>query len=193
MSTPDANLTTQQTERPTLETARLFLRPFEFSDANEVQKLAGDKDIAQNTMLIPHPYEDGEAERWIGTHPELYESGYGVTFAMVSRYDNSLIGSIGLVFFEQHQTAELGYWIGKPYWNNGYCTEAATRILKYGFDTRKMHRIHAKCYSRNHASGRVMQKIGMQPEGILRAHILKWGVHEDVSLYAILSDEFANT
>ena len=73
------------TDRPTLETARLVLRPFRLEDAADVQRLAGDRDVARNTMLLPHPYEDGEAERWLGTHQETYESGQGVTFAIEQR------------------------------------------------------------------------------------------------------------
>ena len=178
-------------DRPTLETARLILRPCRMDDAADIQRLAGDRDVARNTMLVPHPYEDGEAERWIGTHQEIYESGQGVTFGIERRQDGLFIGTIGLTIFEKHQTAELGYWIGKPFWNNGYCTEASRAILQYAFENRKLHRIHAKFYSRNPASGRVMQKIGMQHEGTLREHILKWDVHEDVEMYGILRHEFS--
>lgn len=118
------------------------------------------------------------------------KAGRGVTFAITQRDNGELVGSIGLVIFEKHHSGELGYWIGKPYWNNGYCTEASLAILDYGFETRKLHRIHAKCYVRNPASGRVMQKIGMQHEGTLRHHLLKWDVYEDVEAYAILEDEY---
>lgn len=178
------------TERPTLETARLILRPFRMDDAADVQRLAGDREVAHNTMLVPHPYEDGEAERWIGTHQEIFESGQGVTFAIVRRADGAFMGSIGLTIFEKHRSAELGYWLGKPYWNNGYTTEASRVVLQYGFQQRNLHRIHAKFYTRNPASGRVMQKLGMQPEGVLREHILKWGVFEDVAMYGMLASEF---
>jgi RimJ/RimL family protein N-acetyltransferase len=190
MQSSDQQSQTGFTERPTLTTARLVLRPYRMDDAPDVQRLAGDREVARNTMLIPHPYEDGEAERWIGTHQEIYESGQGVTFAITQRDNGELVGSIGLVIFEKHHSGELGYWIGKPYWNNGYCTEASLAILDYGFETRKLHRIHAKCYVRNPASGRVMQKIGMQHEGTLRHHLLKWDVYEDVEAYAILEDEY---
>jgi len=191
MVTSEPESTPTYTERPTLETARLILRPFRTDDAGDVQRLAGDRDVAYNTMLVPHPYEDGEAERWIGTHLETYESGQGVTFAITRREDGALLGSIGLTIFEKHRSGELGYWLGKPYWNNGYTTEASRAVLQYGFLLRNLHRIHAKHYARNPASGRVLQKIGMQPEGVLREHILKWGVFEDVAMYGILASEFS--
>ena len=179
------------TERPTLQTARLLLRPFSMDDAADVQRLAGDREVARNTMLVPHPYEDGEAERWIGTHQEIFESGQGVMFAIERREDHTFMGSIGLTLFEKHRSGELGYWLGRPFWNNGYTTEAARAVLRYGFQQRNLHRIHAKHYTRNPASGRVMQKLGMQSEGVMREHILKWGEFEDVTLYGILAREFS--
>ena len=190
MHTSDQKTQADFLERPTLTTARLVLRPFRVDDASDIQRLAGEREVARNTMLIPHPYEDGEAERWIGTHQEIYESGQGVTFAIERREDGSLVGSIGLVIFEKHKSGELGYWVGKPYWNNGYCTEASLAILKYGFESRNLHRIHAKFYTRNPASGRVLQKIGMTHEGTLRDHLFKWEIFEDVEVYAILEDEY---
>jgi len=121
-------------ERPTLETTRLILRPFTVADAPDVQRLAGDREVASTTLNVPHPYEDGMAEQWIGTHQEKYERGELVNFALVRRADNALIGAIGLRITQQHTHAELGYWIGKSYWNAGYCTEAAHAVVAYGFE-----------------------------------------------------------
>ena len=88
--------------------------------------------------------------------------------------------------------AELGYWIGKPYWNKCYASEAAKAILRFGFKELNLHRIHAHHLSRNPASGKVLQKIGMQHEGCLRHHIRKWGKFEDMEMYGILIDELIN-
>lgn len=89
-----------------------------------------------------------------------------------------------------HQRAEMGYWIGKPCWNRGYCSEAAEALLKYGFETLGLNRIFAHHMSSNPASGKVMQKIGMKREGFLRQHVRKWDVYEDLELYAILRSEY---
>jgi ribosomal-protein-alanine N-acetyltransferase len=177
-------------ERPTLETTRLILRPFTWGDARDVQRLAGDREVASTTLNVPHPYEDGMAEQWIGTHQEKYERGELVNFAIVRRVDNALLGAIGLRITQQHTHAELGYWIGQPYWNAGYCTEAAHAVVAYGFEGLGLHRIHASHMTRNPASGRVMQKIGMYYEGCLRQHINKWGVFEDLAIYGILQSEY---
>jgi RimJ/RimL family protein N-acetyltransferase len=159
-------------------------------DAPMVQKLAGDRDIASTTLNIPHPYEDGMAEEWIGTHQEKFEKGELVNFAVVLRGDNQLVGAMGLVINKRHECAELGYWVGKPYWNKGYCTEAAQAVLEYGFNELNLNRIFAHHVKRNQASGRVMQKIGMMHEGCLRQHVKKWDVFEDLEAYAILRSEF---
>ncbi|MDH4136505.1 MAG: GNAT family N-acetyltransferase [Anaerolineae bacterium] len=177
-------------ERPELTTERLLLRPFTLADALVVRRLAGARDIASTTLNIPHPYEDGMAEEWISTHQQKFERGELINFAIVLRNHGRLIGAIGLVINQQHESAELGYWIGKPYWGNGYCTEAAKAVLHYGFTVLGLNRIHASHFSRNLASGRVMEKIGMKYEGCSRQHVKKWGVFEDLKWYAILKSEY---
>src|SRR5882724_11778597 len=84
-------------KRPTLKTKRLVLRPFELSDAPRVKLLAGDRDVAAMTLLIPHPYEDGIAEAWIGLHQERFENGQEIVFAITLKASGELIGAIGLV------------------------------------------------------------------------------------------------
>jgi RimJ/RimL family protein N-acetyltransferase len=177
-------------ERPTLKTERLILRPFTLADAPEVQRLAGDRDIASTTLNIPHPYENGMAEAWIGTHQERFDKGELVNFAITHGEQGYLIGSIGLMIAKEFDRAEIGYWIGKPYWNQGYCTEAADAVIKYGFEILRLNRIYATHINRNPASGRVMQKIGMKHEGHLRQHAKKWGNYEDIETYGILRSEY---
>jgi ribosomal-protein-alanine N-acetyltransferase len=177
-------------QQPELVTERLLLRPFTLADAPVVQRMAGDKDIASVTVNIPHPYEDGMAEKWIGTHRPGFESGKEAVFAIVRRECGTLIGAIELTINREHERAELGYWIGKPYWGNGYCTEAAREVVKYGFDELRLTRIQATHFVRNPASGRVMQKIGMTYEGCLRQYLKKWDAFEDLKMYAILRTEY---
>jgi len=175
---------------PSIETERLILRGFRNEDASEVQRLAGDKAVASTTLRIPHPYEDGVAEKWIGTHREEFEQGKLVNFAITSREQGHLIGAIGLTINKEHENAELGYWIGKTYWNNGYCTEAAKAILRYGFEVLGLNRIHAHHFKRNPASGRVLRAIGILYEGGLRQHLKKWDKFEDVEVYGILKADY---
>src|SRR5262245_44128282 len=129
-------------ERPTLDTTRLVLRPFTMTDAPDVQRLASAREIASTTLRIPHPYAPGMAEAWINTHQGAYERGEVVNFAIVRRTDQALLGSIGLDLEPQHSHAEMGYWIGVPFWGHGYCTEAAQAVIHYGFAVLGLHRIH---------------------------------------------------
>ena len=173
-----------------IETNRLLLRPFQISDANDVQRLAGDFEIADTTLFIPHPYEDGVAEQWISTHEENFKNGKELIFAITLQESKELIGSIGLILNKANEKAELGYWIGKPFWNKGYATEAAMAMLQFGFGELKLERIHAHYFARNPASGKVMEKLGMQYEGTLRKDIKKWGKFEDIKMYGILRSEY---
>jgi ribosomal-protein-alanine N-acetyltransferase len=175
---------------PVLTTARLKLRPFTQDDAAEVQRLAGDRDIADTTLNIPHPYEEGAAERWIGTHAELYAKGELLVFAVTDRSKGHLVGAVGLVPKPDHGRAELGYWIGKPYWGRGYAAESAAEVVRYGFDTLGLNRIYARYMERNPASGRVMEKIGMMREGLSRQHVKKWETFENLVQYGILREEY---
>lgn len=175
--------------QPTLRTNRLILRPLTLADSADVQRLAGEREVASTTRLIPHPYPDGLAESWISTLDGKYASGELVTFAICSPEDQ-LMGSIRLSLSVVDQHAEMGYWIGTAFWNNGYCTEAAACMLEYGFESLKLSRIYANYMARNPASGRVLAKLGMSQEGVLRKHRFKWDQFEDLVVCGILREEY---
>lgn len=167
------------------------MRPFTFEDAAGVQRLAGDPAIADVTLNIPHPYEDGIAEAWIGTHKQVFEEGQGVVFAVALAASDELVGCISLTgISSRFRRAEMGYWMGKPYWNRGYASEAARALIGYAFQDLGLHRVFATHLVRNPASGRVMQKAGMTYEGTLREHAGKEGRLEDLALYGILRHEW---
>lgn len=176
--------------RPTLEADRLALRPFTVADASDLQRLAGDRAVADTTLNIPHPYEDGVAEGWIGTHQAIFEEGKGAHFAITLKSDGALVGAMSLMGMVAGHQAELGYWIGRPYWNQGYCTEAGRTVLAYAFSELGLIRVHSCHITRNPASGRVMQKTGMTHEGCRRQHVRKWNKTEDLELYGIVKEEW---
>ena len=178
---------------PSLHTDRLILRPFELSDAPEVQRLAGEREIAATTINIPHPYENGMAEEWISKHAERFQEGETADLAICDRGDGHLIGATTLFLKPEYDRAEIGYWIAKPYWGRGYCTEAARAMLRYGFEELGLNRIFAEYMGSNPASGRVMEKLGMKCEGRLRQHVKKWGEFQDMIVYSILESEYLGT
>jgi RimJ/RimL family protein N-acetyltransferase len=158
---------------------------------SRVQTLAGEFEIADTTLNIPHPYEDGVAKEWIKKHAENFENRESLALAICLSDSNSVIGAVSLMHINTvHQNAELGYWIGKKYWNKGYCTEACMKVLEFGFQGLELHRIYAHHMTRNPASGKVLTKIGMKYEGRVRESIIKWGKFEDIDIYGILKSEF---
>lgn len=91
---------------------------------------------------------------------------------------------------EPHRKAEIGYWIGRPYWGQGYATESARAILAFAFNDLGLNKVFAKFFMSNPASGKVMQKIAMTHEGTLRQEVCKWGEFLDVGVYSILRSEY---
>jgi RimJ/RimL family protein N-acetyltransferase len=146
--------------QPLIETERLILRPFEEKDAKSVQKLAGNKEVSKTTLNIPYPYKDGMAEAWISTHRTGWENRAVVVFAATDKGTKGLLGTVSLVEING-TNAELGYWFGEPYWNQGYCTEAAKALIEFAFAHLGITKIMAEHLSSNQASGRVMRKLGM--------------------------------
>jgi RimJ/RimL family protein N-acetyltransferase len=173
--------------RPTLTTDRLVLRPFTLSDAPVVQRLAADREIAANTLLIPHPYPEGAAEEWIRGHDEISDN---LIFAIAPRDGGDVMGAIGMHVEHFHQRAEIGYWLGVPFWGNGYVTEAAKAVVGYAFDVLGMNRVFAFHFTRNPASGHVLAKVGMHREGTMRQHVRKWDENIDVDYYGIVREEW---
>lgn len=175
---------------PDLHTDRLLLRSFTPDDAERVRELAGDAEVALMTANIPHPYEPGMAEAWIETHEDLVRAGRRHPFA-IERPGRGVIGAVGLEVESEHGRAELGYWVGRPYWGRGYATEACSRVLDYGFQVLNLRRVFARHVVENPASGRVLEKLGMTREGVLRQHDLHRGERPvDMLIYGILRDEF---
>jgi len=154
-------LCVEKMNQPILKTNRLLLRPFQHNDKSAIQKLAGNKKVSDTTLTIPHPYTLNMAEEWLSTHEHDWLNKSRVTYAIARKKDNELLGSISLVEINC-SIAKLGYWIGEPYWGNGYCTEALNAILTFAFNEIGLEKIVAEHLSSNPASGRVMQKNEMQ-------------------------------
>jgi RimJ/RimL family protein N-acetyltransferase len=113
---------------------------------------------------------------------------------MTLKLGGSLVGTIGLRDIDaEHSQAELGFWVAVECWGQGYATEAARAVVGFGFGQLGLNRIYAHHMVRNPASGRVLTKVGMKQEGLLRQRVRKWGVFEDVVPMAMLREEWAQT
>ena len=178
--------------QPALETKRLILRPLTPQDAPTVQQMAGRREIADTTISIPHPYSEQQARYWIAEAADLFAKGKAVVFGMQIKSEGKLVGAVGLRDIDaEHSLAEMGFWVAVEGWGQGYATEAARAVVAFGFEQLGLNRIYAHHMVRNPASGRVLAKLGMKQEGLLRQRARKWGVFEDVVLKAVLRAEWA--
>lgn len=131
-----------------IETDRLILRRLELTDAPMIQKLAGAREVAEMTLLIPHPYPDDAAEPFIRSTWTKAGAGTDFTFAITRKDDHTFVGIVGLHGNTIHNRAEIGYWIGVPYWGNGFATEAARAVIAFGFETLHYNRIQAGYFTK---------------------------------------------
>ncbi|HEV2698160.1 MAG TPA: GNAT family protein [Terriglobales bacterium] len=171
-----------------IETPRLQLGQLSESDIPELVPLIGAREVAATTLRIPHPFEEKHAREFLASPAKENELRLGIRL----RADARLVGGMGLHPDAQHGRAELGYWIGVPFWGNGYATEAAQAVVRYGFEHFKLNRIFAGHFGHNSESGKILRKIGMKHEGCMRQHVLKWGEYVDLEMYAILREEWTH-
>ena len=145
---------------PVLETTRLTLRAPRLEDAKAVAALANDRRIAENTARIPHPYKMADAEQFIAGASKEGEAAYLITLR-----DGTIIGACGLMFRDE-DAPEIGYWLGVPYWNKGYATEALHALIDYAFTDLTHDAVQAGARVTNPASRRVLEKCGFQWTGV---------------------------
>jgi len=140
-------------------TERLVLRPLEARDRDRLVLLANNWRVAKNLSTMPYPYTQAAADEWLGKQAELWAGGKTVALAIT--IGDELAGGIG-VGVRDHDAWEMGYWLGEPYWNRGYASEAAAALRDHAFAGLKLDKIVAGHYADNHASGRVLTKLGFR-------------------------------
>lgn len=142
-----------------LKTDRLVLRHFNPDDAPRVHALANNWNIARMMGRLPYPYSRSEAAAWIATHDGLRAAGR--EFPLAVELEGTLIGATG-VLIHGNGDHELGYWIGEPYWNRGFATEAGRGAIDYAVRRLGAGGVIAGHFVENHASGRVLTKLGFR-------------------------------
>ena len=167
-----------------LKTCRI--RPWRKEDAVSLQRHADNRRIWLNLRdVFPHPYTIANAEFFL----ELVAKEEPLaTFAIAT--ESEAVGCIGLrLGVDVHrQTAELGYWLGEPFWGRGMMTEAVAAFTAEAFRRYDVVRIFAEPFATNTASIRVLEKAGFTCEGMLRANVIKDGKILDTFLYAKLGE-----
>lgn len=176
-------------DTPAFETERLLLRRFSAADEADVFRYCRDPEVARLTSWEPHQSLD-DTRRFLGWAQARYDEAIGGPWAMALRETGEVVGAIGLTVVWPHLRGEVGYWLGRPLWRQGLTTEAGRAILRYSFDDLGLNRIEARCEVGNDASERVMQKLGMTFEGVLRQQIIAKGRFRDMKLYSLLRTEW---
>jgi RimJ/RimL family protein N-acetyltransferase len=143
--------------RPTLTTERLVLRPPREQDAEAIAMLANNRRIAENTLRIPHPYRLADAEGFIASAKHREDE---IAF-LITRRGEDILGACGIAKLDG-ETPEIGYWLGLPFWGNGYATEAARAVIDHGFLDHGYDILVAGARVSNPASRRVLEKCGFQ-------------------------------
>lgn len=178
-------------ERIQLESGRLILRPLMEQDSESLYQNVKEYDIAKWTINIPHPYPEDGAINFIKESQEHLEKGLAYNFAILLKETSELVGVMSLIGVnKKNKNAELGYWIGKRFWNKSIATEAALKMLEFGFEGLNLERISSRCFHDNAPSRRVMEKIGMEYEGKFRNEILKENKFIDIIYYAIIKEDW---
>jgi len=142
----------------------LLLRLPQTEDVPFIASLIGDYDVAKNLSRVPHPYSEDDARGWVARAGEDRAKASDFPFAVTRKADRAYIGSCGL-HLRDGGLFEFGYWLGKPYWGQGYATEAAAAVCAFGFGELKATRLIAGFFHDNPASGHVLDKLGCTPDG----------------------------
>lgn len=177
-------------EIPRLETERLILRRIMPDDAQDMYQYSCRSEVTRYLLWEPHP-DAAYTARYLNSVQEKYQTGEFCDWAIELRADHRMIGTCGFTSVDSsNNSAEVGYVVNPQYWGMGIAPEALDRVLAFGFDNMRLHRIEAQYLIGNDRSRRVMEKCGMRYEGVRRHGILQRGVYRDVGVCAILHDEY---
>lgn len=146
-----------------LKTRRLVLRPPLMEDAPQIAARIGVKEIAWNLGRVPHPYAISDAEDWLQHVPTKWDQDTAYVLAMTLQGEG-VIGCVSLRLMPM-DVWEVGYWLGKPWWGQGYTTEAATALMDWAERDMSISRFSSGHFTDNPASGRVLRKLGFTPVG----------------------------
>ncbi|MEG4004568.1 GNAT family protein [Microcoleus sp. Pol11C1] len=175
---------------PTIETERLLLRKITLNDASDMFEYACNPEVSKYTMWSTHTSIE-DTKYFLKSITKMYKRRELVDWGIVHKADKKFIGTCGFVEWSMtHSRAEIGYALSRNYWGEGYMSEAVNAVIEFGFREMLLNRILARCEVSNIASARVMEKVGMQLEGILRQHLFVKDRYWDLKLYSILREEF---
>lgn len=174
-----------------LETPRLFLRPYRRSDAPAYTAVISQPEIQRSTCGLPEVPTNRSSRAWFRTLHRAADLWQHIEYGVFLKESGQYIGNVGLINLDmQHLHGDISYFIDARCQNCGYAAEAAEKMLFVGFELMGLEKIKGICFTDNAPSERVMQKLGMKPEGILRHEFKKGSVYRDVKLLSLLREEY---
>ncbi|MGH7121066.1 MAG: bifunctional GNAT family N-acetyltransferase/(deoxy)nucleoside triphosphate pyrophosphohydrolase [Acetobacteraceae bacterium] len=173
-----------------LATARLTLRPFAPADAAELHRLVNDWNVVRGLARLPYPYPRALAEQWIAATAVELGAGRAFHLAIIGKEDGReiLLGAVGLRL-EAGGVADLGYWVGRPYWGHGVATEAANHLSRWALANLPLEHLTARVATDNAASAKVLRRIGFRPAGTAVEPFLSRGAAQEVLLFAATRED----
>jgi ribosomal-protein-alanine N-acetyltransferase len=173
-----------------LETERLLLRTPKMDDVSSIASLIGEWEVAKNLGRVPHPYSEADAQAYVVKTEEARAKGEAFNFVITRKSDSALMGACG-VQLRESGNFEFGYWLGKPFWKNGYATESTLRLVSFGFRELNIDRLVAGWFHDNPASGRVLAKLGCEPSGAEQRNCLARGHTVYCHIVTLTRESFA--
>jgi ribosomal-protein-alanine N-acetyltransferase len=172
-----------------LRTQRLLLRRYRLTDVDDVLAYATDEEW-QRFLPLPYPYGRADAEDFVA---RSFLTDWNTRPLFAITFEDRVVGGIGLRIAGSRNVAEVGYSIARPHWGKGFATEVARAVVDWGFETYELAKIFATANTQNERSWRVMERIGMTREGVLRSerpHEHDPSRRTDSAYYGILRDEW---
>lgn len=172
----------------TLQTSRLTLRKLVIEDAEDIFAYACDPQVSRYTLWEVHQSINETYEYLNNCVFRMYGAGTGMTWGIVEKESNKIIGTCSLHVQPMHRRAEMGYTLARAYWGQGLMPEAVKAMIAFGFHVMQLLRIQAYCAVENVNSARVLEKSGMQYEGTLHNYVFTQNRPWDVKMYAIANN-----
>ncbi len=171
---------------PEFESERLLFRKYLLSDARDLLLIRSNDDVMR-FMDVERFESIGDAEKLINSTEESYKKQEGITWVIIERHSNSFIGYFGFWrIIPEHCRAEIGYALKREFWGKGYMYETINRMVRFGFETMKLHSIEANVNPANEKSKRVLEKIGFKKEAYFRENYLFNNKFLDSIIYSLL-------
>lgn len=175
---------------PDLSTERLLLRRIRITDAPDMYEYSKDPEVTKYLLWDPHPNIE-HTRNYVDYLQDRYRDGKYYDWAVVLKSSGKMIGTCGFsAISAEHRCAEVGYVLNPAFRGQGYAGEALSAVLEFAFRRMQLNRVEAKCVDENESSERVMQKVGMQFEGVARSALFIKGQFRNIKIYAILRDEY---